>query len=339
VTLGASSPNCTVTLSVESCGTRSAPRWPARRELRGAQAAALVLALTRVLDCRGLGQRMGLLLFAAGPASAGHHGNMWLGQALKVESQLRVLDLASRPPTKSPREPRTPGALDGPGRFSLHDEAELRRMRKRFLEEQAAAGEDAARNAPKMDLRSEHLSRERLRRDCRQILDAWEVVDKEGRVHYDGFFQAVDRLVDYALVSEDLERLSTEEKEVLCDRIWVSISDSKDEEVAGPEGRPGIHSPIPVSTFLDAVIHVLYGESVMVDESEPKEIGKVKQADTNHSEFKCFTDLVNNLLMVRRQLWGCSKNLSKYLPGQSCPHTLPMPPCSRQKIWGKGFKT
>ena len=176
---------------------------------------------------------------------------------------------------------------DGPGRISLHDEAELRRVRKRFLEEQAAAGEDAARNAPKMDLRSELLSRERLRRDCRQILDAWEVVDKEGQVHYDGFFRAVDRLVDFAVVSEDLDGLSTEEKEVLCDRIWVCISDFNDEEAAGPEGRPGIHNPIPVDTFLDAVIHVQYGESVTMEETE---IGKVKCCDDICFDLRCQTD-------------------------------------------------
>jgi hypothetical protein len=99
-------------------------------------------------------------------------------------------------------------------------------------------------------------------------------VDREGQVHYDGFFRAVDRLVDFAVVSEDLEGLSTEEKEVLCDRIWACISDSDNGEAAGPGGRPGIHSPIPVNTFLDAVIHVLYGESVMMEETEPKEIGK-----------------------------------------------------------------
>ncbi len=152
-------------------------------------------------------------------------------------------------------------------------------MRKRFLEEQAAAGEDAARNAPKMDLRSEILSRERLRRDCLQILDAWEVVDKEGQVHYDSFFRAVDRLVDFAVVSEDLEGLSIEEKEVLCDRIWVCVSDSIDGEAAGSEGRPGIHCPIPVNKFLDAVIHVQYGEPFMIEETEPKEIGKVSCCD------------------------------------------------------------
>jgi hypothetical protein len=187
-----------------------------------------------------------------------------------MQSQLRA----------SPRAPRTPGGpeasvSDGPGRFSLHDEAELRQVRKRFLENQALAREAAARNTPKIDLRSEHLSRERLRRDCRHILDVWEVVDREGKVHYDGFFQAVDRLVDFSLVSEDLEGVSTEEKEVLCDRIWACISDFKEGEATGPEGRPGIHSPIPVDTFLDAVIHVQYGESVMIEETEPKEIGKV----------------------------------------------------------------
>ena len=182
---------------------------------------------------------------------------------------LSALDLAFREMnSKSANTPRTPRAT--PGRVPLYDEAELRRARRQYVKAQTVADEAVARNAPKIDRQSELLSRERLRRDCKGILEEWRMTDGEGQVLYEGFFRAVERVVDFTLVSEDLEDLSIDEKEVLCDRIWSFVG-GKEDSMDDSEMR----RPIALNMFLDAVVKLQYGELVGMEESEPKEIGKV----------------------------------------------------------------
>ena len=160
--------------------------------------------------------------------------------------------------------------------MSLHEEAGLRRARRQFERDLAVAGEQAARNAPKVDPQSDLLSRERLRRECRGILEAWGVVDGSGLVQYEDFFQSVDRIVDFTLVSDDLQDLSREEKEVLCDRIWSCIAEGNDSDSTGADSGRG-HPAVTVDEFLNAVVKVHHGEYIQMEDTEPKEIGKASR--------------------------------------------------------------
>ena len=103
-------------------------------------------------------------------------------------------------------------------------------------------------------------------------------------IHYNTLAQSIDRLIDYAEVSRelgiDLQGLTWEEKQVICDRIWAA---AKPSAAGGKVARrkQSIYSLLPASwtlrldSLVELMIAVAEGDRAGLDEVEPVEIGEI----------------------------------------------------------------
>ncbi len=103
-------------------------------------------------------------------------------------------------------------------------------------------------------------------------------------IHYTTLAESIDRLVDYREVSQDLgldlQGLTWEEKQVICDRIWAAAK-PQTSTGKGAKRKQTIYSLLPSSwtlrldSLVDLMISIADGEGAGIDEVEPVEIGQI----------------------------------------------------------------
>ena len=103
-------------------------------------------------------------------------------------------------------------------------------------------------------------------------------------IHYSTLAQSIDRLIDYREASSelgiDLQGLTWEEKQVICDRIWAAAKppNSKGKAV---KRKQSIYSLLPTAwtirldSLVDLMILIAEGQNAGIDEVEPVEIGQI----------------------------------------------------------------
>jgi hypothetical protein len=103
-------------------------------------------------------------------------------------------------------------------------------------------------------------------------------------IHYSTLLQSIDRLIDYREASKelgvDLQGLTWEEKQVICDRIWAAAKPPVSSRKL-VKRKQSIYSMLPsawslrLDTIVDLMILIAEGERAGIDEVEPVEIGQI----------------------------------------------------------------
>lgn len=134
----------------------------------------------------------------------------------KVEAELCELSLLEQPLSSARSAQSLVSAPDN--RPSLYEEA-LERRERRELRERAERERESrmCSGGLGVDARSREMGKDRIKRELVGVLED-QGVSSEGVVRYRSLLGGLESLVDFAAVSSELADMTTEEREVLCDR-------------------------------------------------------------------------------------------------------------------------
>jgi hypothetical protein len=128
------------------------------------------------------------------------------------------------------------------------------------------------------------LKRKHFNMALKAICTLGEDAKMSAEIHYNTLAESIDRLVDFREVSQDLgldlQGLTWEEKQVICDRIWAAANPHSGTG-KGARRKQSIYSLLPSSwtlrldSLVDLMISIADGEGAGIDEVEPVEIGQI----------------------------------------------------------------